>query len=309
MSMTTPPGWYPDPTVPSLERWWDGAAWTEHTRDRGGPDGPPPGHFGPALAPPGHPAPGRSGEASRRAKAAALGAAGLVLVASIVTGAVVLGRDDGDPEARTPASPKPPSGSSSSGTPSQDDQGDQGDEGGQNGQNGQGVLLDQLSGISLPLPDGWEREDRPVDSFPTATTVETYDCPGTAALCHHGTVTSHTEDSADNASARTVAEGDIEEAAERAYDRDRIGRRPFNGMESHRKAAAGAVQVAGADGYFVRWRVRTASGPGGHVQSLAFPAPGGAGAMVVVRFAFDAGPDGPPLSVIDEITRGIEPLR
>ncbi|MDG4864545.1 DUF2510 domain-containing protein, partial [Streptomyces sp. T-3] len=32
MSMTTPPGWYPDPSVPSLERWWDGTSWTEHSR-------------------------------------------------------------------------------------------------------------------------------------------------------------------------------------------------------------------------------------------------------------------------------------
>ena len=32
--MSTPPGWYPDPTpppgVPPAQRWWDGAAWTAH---------------------------------------------------------------------------------------------------------------------------------------------------------------------------------------------------------------------------------------------------------------------------------------
>lgn len=27
-----PPGWYPDNADPSLERWWDGAAWTTHLR-------------------------------------------------------------------------------------------------------------------------------------------------------------------------------------------------------------------------------------------------------------------------------------
>jgi hypothetical protein len=29
--MTTPAGWYPDPANASLQRWWSGASWTEHT--------------------------------------------------------------------------------------------------------------------------------------------------------------------------------------------------------------------------------------------------------------------------------------
>jgi len=33
--MTSPaPGWYPDPHVPQLMRWWDGTAWTEDTYER-----------------------------------------------------------------------------------------------------------------------------------------------------------------------------------------------------------------------------------------------------------------------------------
>ncbi|MGX1563967.1 DUF2510 domain-containing protein, partial [Streptomyces sp. NPDC055509] len=36
--MTPPPGWYPDPHGPHLERWWDGTAWTEH------PSPPPSAH-------------------------------------------------------------------------------------------------------------------------------------------------------------------------------------------------------------------------------------------------------------------------
>ncbi|WP_425086234.1 DUF2510 domain-containing protein, partial [Streptomyces hainanensis] len=38
--MTTPPGWYRDPAQteggPTMERWWDGSAWTGGTRPAGG---------------------------------------------------------------------------------------------------------------------------------------------------------------------------------------------------------------------------------------------------------------------------------
>ncbi|MCX3059766.1 DUF2510 domain-containing protein, partial [Streptomyces beihaiensis] len=32
---TPPPGWYPDPGDPSVERWWDGTEWTQHRRAPG----------------------------------------------------------------------------------------------------------------------------------------------------------------------------------------------------------------------------------------------------------------------------------
>ncbi|MGW0735443.1 DUF2510 domain-containing protein [Streptomyces sp. NPDC002851] len=292
MSMTPPPGWYPDPSLPAVERWWDGSAWTEHTRGAAGA-----GPVGAGAVAPVEP--------SGRAKAVALAAAAAVLVASIVTGIVVLGGGDGTDNggtaggphttaSSTPEEPEEPEETATTPTeptsPPDDDP---------------NTLVDQLNGIALPIPDGWERADRALDKAPTMTTQATYDCPGTSGFCHHGTVSSRLAEASGGENPRKVAEQDITEAATKAYDRDAIGRRPFNGMVSHKKLASGPVQVAGGDGYFVRWSVTTADGPGGYVQSLAFRAPTGNRQLLVVRFALDRGEQAPPLSVIDEITDGI----
>ena len=63
---TTPAGWYPDPTAPGTERYWDGAAWTDHSRPVAGaspapptppaPPAPPTPYSAPAGAPAGAPA-------------------------------------------------------------------------------------------------------------------------------------------------------------------------------------------------------------------------------------------------------------
>ncbi|MFJ6948619.1 DUF2510 domain-containing protein, partial [Streptomyces wuyuanensis] len=84
MSTTTPPGWYPDPGTPTHERWWDGRAWTGHTRPAGGPQAP-------ATAP--MPLAGSPGQGGGIGKGAlvALVTAGAVLVAAIVTGVGVRG--------------------------------------------------------------------------------------------------------------------------------------------------------------------------------------------------------------------------
>ncbi len=60
MAMSPVEGWYPDPAGnPSLERYWDGAAWTSNTRPIGGdmPIPPPPAPSAPAAATPPPPGP------------------------------------------------------------------------------------------------------------------------------------------------------------------------------------------------------------------------------------------------------------
>jgi hypothetical protein len=280
MSMTPPPGWYRDPSYPLVERWWDGTAWTDHRR---GPEASPV-----SSAPP-EPVVGGSG----RAKAVALVTAGVVLVASIVTGAFVLGREGGAggaAAART-APPAAPGQTTGPGPSSADPS----------------VVVDELDGIALPLFDGWVRAQDVAEDDVMMTTPGTYDCPGDPGVCRHGRVVSRTVTANDERSPKALAEQDIADAANTAYDRDLLDNRPFRGVTSHRQLRASPVAVAGSVGYLVRWQVKTGVGPGGYVESLAFPSSTGSRALVVVRFAFDAGADGPPLTDMDRITEGIRP--
>ncbi|MEY9489721.1 hypothetical protein RKD26_005515 [Streptomyces calvus] len=137
------------------------------------------------------------------------------------------------------------------------------------------------------------------------TTEGTYDCPGEGTVCRHGLVISRTVTASDETSPRLLAERDIRDAADEAFDKDAVGNRPYGGIESHEAVGSGTVAVAGRAGYYVRWRVTTAKGPGGYVQSLVFPSSVGTESPVVVRYVFDAGEDGPPLADMDRITEGI----
>ncbi len=283
--MTSPPGWYRDPHAPHLERWWDGTAWSEHRRTPGAPAAPP------------APSAGGTG-GTGRAKAVALTTAAAVLVAAIVTGAVALGGDDGDPGARTgPATgtATPAGGPSSPSTPEPpaDDP---------------AVVEDELNGVTFPLLDGWVRPRHVADEDVVMTTDGTYDCPGEGSVCRHGLVISRTVTERDTASPEALAKEDIPEAADAAFDEDGLGRRPYGGLESHEVVKSGPVAVAGRAGYLVRWRVTTAEGPGGYVQSMVFPSSVGTEAPVLVRYVFDAGEDGPPPADMDRITKGIRPV-
>ncbi|MYQ31149.1 hypothetical protein, partial [Streptomyces sp. SID4956] len=236
---------------------------------------------------------------SGRAKAVALTAAGAVLVAAVVAGAVALTRDEGDPEVRTgpsPTAPAPttrstqPSPSPSSSEPAPEDE---------------GAVVDELNGVTFPLLDGWVRPQHVIEKDAVMTTVGTHDCPGEGSLCRGGMVVSRTVTATDETSPRALAEADISEAAEEAFDEDTLGKRPYGGMTSHQVVEAGPVAVAGRAGYLVRWRVTTAKGSGGYVQSLVFPSSVGTESPVLVRFLFEAGPDGPPVADMDRITKGI----
>ncbi|MFF7136496.1 MULTISPECIES: DUF2510 domain-containing protein [unclassified Streptomyces] len=255
MSSTLPPGWYPDPDAPHLERRWDGTAWTDHRRLPGAP--------GPPRA---------AGGASGRAKAVALTVSGAVLVAAIVSGAFALARGHGDDvvadTAPTVTAPPPvPASPSPAPTPSPSPS----------------RLVDELDGISLPLPEGWVPAKYVTRDNVVMTTVG-------------GRVFARTLPGNPARTPEALAEKDIPQAADSSY----------GAIRSHRIVRSEHVAVSGRAGYLVRWRVRTAQGPGGYVQTLAVaPARGGPPDAVVVRFAFDAGPDGPPLADMDRITRGI----
>ncbi|MGW2180772.1 DUF2510 domain-containing protein [Streptomyces sp. NPDC001732] len=309
MSNATPPGWYPDAAIPGTERWWDGTAWTAHTR----PAAPAPQQFGPPAPEFGPPvqaeeasvqaggAPGGNGTGSRTTRTVALTVAGLVVVGAAVTGALLLRGGDGTPEAGPSGSAPPPAATATAtDTPSPDDS-SAGDD--------PKVLVDQLNGITLPIPDGWERPDLSGGRLLMMRTVAPYRCPGDSGrFCYHGTVTSSTANATDITSAEELAKHDITDAVDSAYEQDVLGNRIHGGVTSHKELASESVSVAGRTGYQVRWQVDTGKGPGGYVQSLVFPSTVGSESLVIVRYAFDAGPDGPSLSLMDTITKAIRPI-
>ncbi|CCK26107.1 membrane protein [Streptomyces davaonensis JCM 4913] len=161
-----------------------------------------------------------------------------------------------------------------------------------------GSVTDAISGISLPVPDGWYGQE--ITAGASVTSDETYKCPDdTSSTCTKGGAYSAPASllGTTGTSAEEVAKADIEKNAEQSYGEG------YGGITSHDVLASKAVTVAGQKGYLVRWKAITAKGADGYVESLAFPSPADSGQIVVVRFGVDVGEQ---QSVIDEITEGIE---
>lgn len=162
-----------------------------------------------------------------------------------------------------------------------------------------GAVTDALSGISLPVPDGWYGEELQAGAALTSKT--SYDCPGdTSKTCVKGgaysapaVVLGTRGDTAEE-----VAKADIAANAEESYGGEAYGR-----ITSHDVLASKAVTVAGQKGYLVRWKAVTQKGSDGFVQSLAFPSPNRPDQIVVVRFGVDTDQQ---QKILDEITEGIE---
>lgn len=277
VTQTSPPGWHPDPGYtgigPVQERWWDGNQWTDHLR----------------LPP-----------ATIRRRRIRIGVtAGVVALAAIGTGVLLLSDPSGGPKENAATAPS----TAPSGAP-----GGGGRGGGESRaperqlpQTEDGYATDLAGGISLPVPDGWKGKSGIAGA---GVTTGEYACPGdTSQQCVRGGVFSMpaTALRLDTSTAKATATKDISANATESY-----GEKIYGGITSHQELKSEPVTVAGQQGYLVRWKVVTKNGDDGYVQSLAFPSPRSKEMLIVVRSGFDINAKAPALSVMDDITKGIK---
>lgn len=278
VTQTSPPGWHPDPGYtgigPVQERWWDGNQWTDHLR----------------LPP-----------ATIRRRRIRIGVtAGVVALAAIGTGVLLLSDPSGGPEENAATAPS----TAPSGAPGGGGRGGGGESRAperQLPQTEDGYATDLAGGISLPVPDGWKGKSGIAGA--DVTTGE-YACPGDSSQqCVRGGVSSMpaTALKLDTTTAKATATKDISANATESY-----GEKIYGGITSHQELKSEPVTVAGQQGYLVRWKVVTKNGDDGYVQSLAFPSPRSKEMLIVVRSGFDINAKAPALSVMDDITKGIK---
>jgi hypothetical protein len=287
-----------------MERWWDGSAWTEYTRTAPVPPTAPQAYPGSPQAGYGIPAPDNG---KRTGTVVIALVAALVLIGAVVAGILVLGKDDnGKDDAKATPTPTHSAGKLPQPTPS--DRG--GDDGGSTGGGSTGgdggarndptKAIDAEDGISLPVLDGWEGQS---GVSAAAASTGSYNCPGTQQPdCTLGGVNVRSaEDVGLTATTpQAGAEQDIAANAAESYGQDTYGR-----TTSHQQIKAGAVTVAGQQGYMVRWKIVTESGTQGYVESLVFTSPTSK-KLLVVRFGFDIAAKAPTLADMDKITQGIK---
>ncbi|MGW7082629.1 DUF2510 domain-containing protein [Streptomyces sp. NPDC054871] len=322
MTQVTPPGWYPDPGQttdgPRTERWWDGNVWTDQVRAVGSAAGwggsapaAPPAYppNSPTDAQGSHPAypayPGQPTAPRRGLRTGIAVGVALVVLAGIGGGVYFLTADDDNGDSESAATPPSSSAPSKPGAPQdpQDPEQSQPPGGSPSAPpSEEGYATDPLSGISIPVPDGWTGATG--QGGGASVTTGPYPCPrDTAKTCSRGGAYAGLAEGfkIDAKTAEAAAKADISVNAKESY-----GGKTYGKITSHKELESKAVTVAGQKGYLVRWKAVTEKSDDGYVQSLAFPSPTLKSKLVIVRFGIDVNDKSPKLSVMDEITKGIK---